>query len=44
MRAHRKFGSGATAFFREKIALNATEKDVVSEVVEQALIAHIKAK
>ena len=40
----RRCESAATALFGEQIVISTTEKDIVSEVVEQALIPHTKAK
>ncbi len=44
MRAHRKYESGATAVFRDAIIVNAVDRDMVSEVIEEALIHHAKVK
>ncbi len=43
MRAQRKSASGATAVFREAIVINATDRDIVSEAVEEALVQRTKA-
>jgi hypothetical protein len=44
MGTRRKFESGTTAVFREEIVINAVDRDIVSEVVEEALVRHTKAE
>ena len=44
MKAPRKTRSYVTALLREKILINATERDIVSETVEEALAPRTKAK
>lgn len=44
MKVPRKTRSYVTEILREKILIDATERDIVSEVVEEALAPHTKAK
>jgi hypothetical protein len=44
MKELRKKRSYITAILREKILIDATENDIVSETVEEALAPHTKAK